>query len=87
MTVVSGRSSTAAFALMVIISGVLVEANNVDLFNYKFSNEGVPGGGTDYGQQYWNRVTCDSLSSCVRLVLLDCAVPLCLLNCTLVRPF
>jgi len=59
----------SAFLGMLLAPGsLLVAANNRDLFNYRFTNEAVPGGGgTDYGQQNWGDVTCDSLRYCVSL--------------------
>lgn len=43
-----------------------VKGNNVDRFNYGEQNQQLFNGGTDYGQQNWDSVTCDSLGECVR---------------------
>lgn len=52
---------------VVLVSGfgfVSVVGNNVDLFNYDFRDDGIPGG-TSFGQENWGSVTCDDLSVCV----------------------
>jgi hypothetical protein len=60
------RAGTWVAALAAFAALVMVDANNRDLFNYDYPNEGVPGGGgTDYGQPDWDRVTCDDLDVCV----------------------
>jgi hypothetical protein len=60
------RAGTWVATLAAFVSLVAVEANNRDLFNYDYPNDSVPGGGgTDYGQPNWNRVTCDDLDVCV----------------------
>ena len=67
-------------ALAAFVALVAVDANNKDLFNYDYPNDNVPGGGgTDYGQPDWDRVTCDDLDVCVspRILLqkADCVAP------------
>lgn len=60
------RTAMWVAALASFVALVAVEANNRDLFNYDYPNEAVPGGGgTDYGQPDWGRVTCDDLDVCV----------------------
>jgi hypothetical protein len=40
-----------------------VKGNNVDTFNYGEENQGNGNGGTSYGQQSWNEVTCDNIDN------------------------
>jgi hypothetical protein len=42
-----------------------VEGNNVDQFNYGDQNQRIGNGGTSYGQQSWDSVTCDDVGECV----------------------
>jgi hypothetical protein len=54
--------STAALSLLL----GSVEGNDVDQFNYGDQNKNVVGNkGTSYGQQSWDKVTCDNVGQCV----------------------
>jgi hypothetical protein len=77
----SVRAGAWVAALAAFVALATVNANNKDLFNYDYPNDSVPGGGgTDYGQPDWGKVTCDDLDVCVstRALLMqtaDCVAP------------
>lgn len=53
-----------AAALSLLLGSV--EGNDVDQFNYGEQNQRIGnGGGTSYGQQSWDSVTCDNVGQCV----------------------
>jgi hypothetical protein len=79
----------APVTLFLCLSIGLVESdNNVDVFNYDYPNEGVPGGGgTDYGQPSWGKVSCDDLEQCVSTMKLKVYAESILMELLLHRTF
>lgn len=52
--------------LAALLLAVAAQANNVDMFNFDKTRDGIDGN-DDFGPVDWNRVTCEDTAQCVSL--------------------